>query len=539
MKTSATLAAALLAVVLTWPLAAALGSAGRVDSGDGRHGIWNVAWVARSLTSDPTSLYDANIFYPHRYALAYSESNLVAGVLAIPVWLATGNGLAAANSAVFLSFVLASLAAFGLVRYLTGHTAASALAAVMFAYAPFAFARLAHMQLLMTFGLPLTMLAMHRFVDRPHPRSAVTLGVAMWLTALSCGYYGIFAGLAVGWGLVWFAATRGLWRSRHYWLGAVLGLATAAVLTVPFLLPYEVIREGGFARSLDDARLFRADWRAYLASPLLVHRWLLPLLGTWREVLFPGFLPVGLALMALARRHQLRRNETVGVVGFYVSLAILAAWASFGPDAGLYRLLFETLPFFDLIRAPARFGLLVTLSVVTLAGLGLTVTLDVLVGRRRLVAWAALTAVTLLGSTVGPLPLVAREPTRVVYERLAQMPDGPVAEFPYFIDRFDRHRHTEYMLASLDHWHPLINGYSDHEPADTYSDGLALARFPDDEVAWDALVRRGARYVVVHWNSYEDDPAVRDRVWAFVGTRLRVVVDRDDASLFELMRRAR
>ena len=80
----------LLAVALTWPMAARLGSAGRVDSGDGRHGVWNVSWVAHALTTSPSRLYDANIFHPHDNALAFSEANLVAGVLAVPAWVITG-----------------------------------------------------------------------------------------------------------------------------------------------------------------------------------------------------------------------------------------------------------------------------------------------------------------------------------------------------------------------------------------------------------------------------------------------------------------
>ena len=44
-------------------------------------------WPARS-SSDPLHVFDANIFYPHRWTLAYSEANLGAGALAAPVyWL--------------------------------------------------------------------------------------------------------------------------------------------------------------------------------------------------------------------------------------------------------------------------------------------------------------------------------------------------------------------------------------------------------------------------------------------------------------------
>src|SRR6266851_1015663 len=85
------LGAALLTAALTYPIAFKLGHVGRVDNGDGKLSIWNVAWVARTLVVDPLHVYDANIFYPHRGTLAYSESNLGAGVLAVPAYWMTRN----------------------------------------------------------------------------------------------------------------------------------------------------------------------------------------------------------------------------------------------------------------------------------------------------------------------------------------------------------------------------------------------------------------------------------------------------------------
>src|SRR3954464_10616573 len=70
-----------LAVLMTWPLASGLGHLGRTTNMDGLYGIWNVSWVSHAIVSDPASLFDANIFYPHRDTLAYSEANIVAGVI--------------------------------------------------------------------------------------------------------------------------------------------------------------------------------------------------------------------------------------------------------------------------------------------------------------------------------------------------------------------------------------------------------------------------------------------------------------------------
>ena len=54
-------------------------------------------------------------------------------------------------------------------RYLTGSRPAAAVAAVLFAFCPYIWARTAHIQLLMTAGLPFSLLAAHRMIDRPEP----------------------------------------------------------------------------------------------------------------------------------------------------------------------------------------------------------------------------------------------------------------------------------------------------------------------------------------------------------------------------------
>ena len=45
------------------------------------------------------------------------------------------------------------------------------------------------------------------------------------------------------------------------------------------------------------------------------------------------------------------RADAPRVALLYVLIAVLAFWASFGPDAGLYRLFYETLPIFSFLCA--------------------------------------------------------------------------------------------------------------------------------------------------------------------------------------------
>jgi len=135
-----------LAVVLLAPLSLHPAGLARLD-GDGQFSIWNIAWVAHALTTDPLNVWNANIFYPSRMTLAYSEANLMAGLLAAPIYALSHNPFLALNLVLIASFVLSALAMFALVSYLTGHQRAGAISGIAFAFCPFVFAHLAHIQL--------------------------------------------------------------------------------------------------------------------------------------------------------------------------------------------------------------------------------------------------------------------------------------------------------------------------------------------------------------------------------------------------------
>lgn len=544
-----TMLAVLLTIALTYPLAFRFDHVGRVDSGDGQLSIWNVAWVARTLIVDPRHVYDANIFFPHRRTLAYSENNLGAGVLAIPAYWITKNAFAAHNSVFLLSFVLSFAAMYALAKHLTGNRLASLVAATMFAYCPYIFARTAHIQLMMTAGLPLSLHALHRLVDRRTPGRTLCLALALAGQALSSGYYGIFAGLMVGLGIVFYAVARGLWRDRAYRLGVISAAALAVVIVWPFFLPYVELRaETGFARTLEDAIMWSADWRAYFVSAAHAHAWMLPLLGHWNEVLFPGYSAtlLGLAGIWLAFRQQSRApagsrdaqhispplRETAF---FYTLVGGLALWLSFGPLAGLYTVLFHTLPLFSFMRAPARFGILVTLALSVLAAIALE-----LLSRRtspsRATTLTVITAAVVTGElVVAPLNFRERPPVDQAYRWLAQLPRGPVVEYPFFSIRSDFHRHTLYMLNSTYHWQPLVNGYSDHIPSDFREAAPKFSPFASDE-SFRLLRNRRVRYVVFHLNLY--DRRSRNRLIARLADNhryLRPIVQEDEVWLYEIV----
>jgi hypothetical protein len=551
---------ALLSAWLTWPTIGHPASAARIDTGDGRLSVWNVAWVAHALISNPRHLFDANIFHPHKGTLAYSEANLVAGAMAVPVYAITRNPVAAHNSVVYTAMVLSFFAMWALVRRLTGDDAVGLVSATAFTFAPFVAARTAHIQLLMIFVFPVVMLAWHRFLDAPGVRRGIVLGLSLALAALACGYYGIFAGLAIGLAAVWFAWPRR--RLPRYWIGLLAAGVVAVAIVAPVLQPYLELRDrAGVRQSTDveELRRYSADWRAYLTSPSRAHEWIHERVGLGKEVLFPGFtltaillagvvtirrsradadLKVGATYEATSQASHARADLKVGAtyvpthVTFYIVLGALAVWASFGPDAGLYMWLNSVLPIMSFLRAPARLGIVVVFAMAIVAGVVLA---RLLPQRRRGAIALALTLIVALDVSAAPWPLERVPPLPAAYARLQQLPRAPVVALHFPYRSGELYPHTTYMFWSAWHWHPLVNGYSDYIPADFRKIAGPINGFPDP-TSLEIMRVRDVRYVLIHWNTYDDAGRVemRNRFGPYTDS-IRLLLDDGVVSLYEIV----
>lgn len=528
-----------LAVVMTWPMMSAPGQVARMDTHDGKFSVWNVAWVAHALATNPGNVFNANIFYPHQGTLLYSETNLVAGAMAVPVYALTGNPIAAHNVVVYLSLVLAFALTWHLVRRLTGSSWAGLPPAAAFAFSAYVSAHTAHVQLLLVFVVPLVLLAWHWFAEAPSARRGSALGATLTFSVLACAYYGIMMGLAVGVAAVWFAA--GQPHRRQYWAGLATAVVVAALLVAPVAVPYATLRDqDGFrsALNVDEARSYSADHRTYMRGhsgpftqvlPAPVRQRLDAYVGTKGEVLFPGLIVVGLALVGLitgARAASGRR-----VFWFYLVLTTIAAWASLGPRAGLYVWLADVIPFMSFLRAPARFGVLVLFGLSVFAGWGLAA---LGTKSRRLLWLAPLVLVVTAVELRITWPLRQVPPVPEAYRVLAGLPRAGtlVLHFPYRTGEW--FPHVDHMFWSMWHWQPLVNGYSDFIPEDIRALAVPINGFPDAE-SFRLLRERGVKYVAIDWRTYNDAAAAVMRArFPPYSQYLRPLVTTGPVSLYEV-----
>src|SRR5262249_26874456 len=117
------------------------------DSDDAYFSIWRLAWIAHQLPLDPAHLFDANIFFPDRNTLAYSDAMLLVGAAAAPLFWIGLEPARVHNIVLVFAFAGSMYAAFLLARRLTGDWRAALLAALVFGLCPFRFAHIGHLEL--------------------------------------------------------------------------------------------------------------------------------------------------------------------------------------------------------------------------------------------------------------------------------------------------------------------------------------------------------------------------------------------------------
>jgi hypothetical protein len=471
-------------------------------------------------------LWDAPIFYPYHFTLAFSEHLLGISVPVAPIVWLTGRPLVAYNVAFVASFALAGIGMWRLARRLTGRDDAAIIAGAIFAFAPARLGHIGHLQVLMSGWMPLALVALHRYIDTGSRRALAAFTVAFIIQGLSNGYYLYFLAVPVV-----IVALHSLSVRRRLAGGFLVSALCIVAAFAPIAAAYFEVRQTyGFQRTEDEVTNFGADLGAYLHG----NEALQPPIRIWRALphfdkpggpegeVFPGTMAIALAIVALWPRRRSPGGDDPArtAVLLYGVIAISAIVLSMGaqptvwgvpmPVGALYRWLFAHVPGFNGLRVPARFSTVVLLAVAVLASVGLAR----LTGRwplRGRIAMAAATLVfVLLEGTGGAMPLAFLKPhgrpDRAAYTWVRDAGPGAVLELP--AGELDAVRLTyQYEYQTLFHHHPIVNGASGYNSALHVFLGSAASPIVESEYFGEAvrmLREIGIRTVVVHPAAFAD-----------------------------------
>ena len=200
--------------------------------------IWIMSWDAHALSADPTTLFQANINYPSRDTLAFSEHLMTFSVIAIPINWVTGNPVLTYNVLLLIGFALCGYTMFLLAKYLTDNWLAALAAGIFFALAPYHFSTIIHVHVSIYCFQPLLLFFLFKYFDRGGTRNLVGLGLTFLAQALLSWYQLAFSAIPLALFFAWRLLSR---RGRAEWrrLLTIFGvLALCAVAIVPFAIPY-------------------------------------------------------------------------------------------------------------------------------------------------------------------------------------------------------------------------------------------------------------------------------------------------------------
>lgn len=561
---------ALMALVMTWPLALHIGDAVLGPPGDNLEYVWKMWWFKQALLEQRVSpFFVPDVFYPFGYPLALSETTTAHTVLGLPLTVLWGE-VAAYNLLMIASFVLSGYGVYLLVGELGASVLGAAFAGLAFAFCPYRMAHLGagHLPLMGTGWIALLLWAIERLIRRPTVWRGVVSGMFAALMALSSWYYAAVGGL-FGVGYVLLRARP--WRTvllRHSMLvSLLLAGIVCAILVAPAAVPLiGLYREGQaqYSRSLAYVDRWSASpvdfvypnamhpiWGQALTSlnPQNIHENMLYLglvslvlagvgvWSRWREAATKVYVILALATFVLALGTTLHLSGKPVYVSvppaveqqfsrvMHVLTSRLAVnkmqFSSLRRDAAIVLpmpalWLYLYLPFLSAMRVWTRFGILTMLSVSVVAAWGLDAFLARFRGRLRGTVAGGVTCLLLLDLAVLPYPYgYTKTDAQPVDLWLAHQALGsPVAAFP-----LERTWNGSALAATRFHRQPVAYGYGSFTPRQFAQVRPTLSAWPSTDTL-ELLREWGIRYVLVGARSYGDRwPSVRSAIGALPGVR--------------------
>jgi hypothetical protein len=518
------------AAVITWPVVQHLATAVPGNLTDSLENSYIFSWDAHALLHQPLHLFDANIFYPERLTLAYSENVLGLAVFVAPLYWLTHNPILIVNVATIALYAVGGYTTYLLVRELGGSRGPGVVAGLAFMAAPYRVLVVQHLTVLATHLMPLAfllLLRIEREVGAPTRRPgaapsarwhlprlgrlAIVLGLvvalAMW-SSINGGFITL-AGIAI-WAVWEVAMRRG--RAPRILVPSLAGVVLGLLLSLPVLIPYAMLHRihPEFSHSLAEVLGYSASPGDYLVPPLItggpgahsVYGTMMQRFGTTssqpyfvKTGLFPGlFLTLSYVVAAVAaaaalirRRTRARARRWTRHFALFSLVALGGFVLTLGPTVGRtpsgfplpYDVLYRFVPA-GAIRVPVRFFILVLFGMAVAMGVVLAAARPTL---RRVLVGLSLLALA-LDMVHAPFSIVHAPPITEVHRMAAHTTGGmlalPTMEWDasgvVMISSVFRETIQEYL--STGSFHRIVNGVGSLVPPFYIAEAAAVQDFP-------------------------------------------------------------
>jgi hypothetical protein len=427
---------------MTWPLARNLRTAVPYP-GDPYINTWILDWDWYATLHQPLRLFEANAFYPAHDSLAFSENLYGVALLLFPLRALGMAPLTAHNVAVLLGFAFSGFAAFLLGRMISGSALAGLAAGIFYAFVPFRFTQLPHVQHVFAGWLPMMLVALLHYARRSTWTRAALFGGAFLMNGLSNVHWFLFGATVIA-----LSVPIVVPRPRD-WLRLTAATLIALALLLPFLLPYATVSKlYGMRRGpgeIWESSATLCDW----LNPGVTNRFYRHFADTHinpERWIFPGALGIALSIAGIVLARRERRALALALLWLLVGFA-----GSLGFHMFFHRFLYAHVPGFAAVRVPSRWA--------NIAYIGMSMLIAMALARRQ---WMARVAVALFVIELHAAPIrwfITVPDVPPVYRWLAPQ-DVRIIEVPFDAGE------AEFgpMLWSTAHHRPMANGASGFAP---------------------------------------------------------------------------
>lgn len=417
---------AALAIVLTFPLILDLSSRLPKDLGDPLL-VASILWWNAQVVPLTQEWWNGFGFFPATGMMAFSDHFLGASVIASPLqWLGFGP-VTAYNLTFLASFPLSALAAYGLALTLTRRHDAAFVCGLAYGFNPYRVAHIEHLELLLAFGMPAALAALHLYAGTRRVKWLVVFAAALTLQVLSASYYAVFFTVLLGLWTLWFMRPEA-WRAV---LAMVAAAGVAALAVSPIIIGYRHVHDRhNLTRDfVNEVVGYSADLSSFVTASSLsaLWGWTAVLNGGERQ-LFPGLTITVLALagVVLLRRSHLSDRDRLATASIFcwVAAAGLAAIAVSARVTGPWDLDWGWLS----ISGTSPHKTLSLATALAIVAIALSPTMRAEFRVRSPLAFYLVAAAVLFVCSLGPRPALLGE--QILYEP----PYAWLMQLPFFGD---------------------------------------------------------------------------------------------------------
>jgi len=516
-------------VYITFPLVFHLGSLA-TGLGDELVIAWIQNWVIHSLTTNPFSLFEANIYYPYHNSLAFSDLFLTSSILSLIPLKIIGEPIVTVNFTLISSLVMLGFFTYLLIYYLTKDFCISVLGGMLIIFSPAVLDKVVHLQILSIQWVPLSILFFIIFIRTQKTRYLILSLIVFLLQTYNSflpGYFIAFSLFIISL-YSWFydkKKTKKLITKNN-----ILFIVLSFILLIPIVIPYySVSNEFAYKRDIRDAIHFAIQPEDLLypgsSTRLKDYLYFLPFNKFSQNGEFkPGYLGFVLSLLCIIALYYFIKNFKKN--GFYIrsfiTISLLGFILSLGPVLHLgrqtihkpflivlpYTLFYYILPGFQGFRNSSRWEMLFIFGIVVVATLILHNLFKRYSFKRKVIIYLLL-FLGIIAEFSFPMhfeEIIQRKDFPLVYSWLTTTPgDTKIIELPIYNWNMWPGTQNELLRQyySTLHFRKMVNGYTGFSPPPWQNLVVNISKdFPSDDIT-KLLKQINIDYIVIHKKEYD------------------------------------